>query len=537
MDKQAQINEDREYLRRYKEKLDNNEISIPLPKFEKKEDEVEEMFRKIVEKKSATTSCETATGEIVVLETTTTKTVAIDNRLFTATNNGDSSLYLSGVKEQKEEPAHAKYSISAREQLVNCPPSNFLSRELEGKTSSDAELGNKVHKIGEECIPRFFNGESYDDILNDILRQQRVPSKDAKNGVNYAKYCYDKIKPYLIYPHSWFAETRLYASDIDWGTIDFHFIYESPFTIQGVKVLYLIIIDYKNGYKEVKAIDNLQLIGYTRTALHTYNTPTEKIFKTDFVVYQPNSPEPIKEHSYLTSEIEEKWAPLMDAAITLSESYYEAGEVPEEDLKQFQRAGDWCQWCKVKGECKAYKAKNADKGLALFHEVWKKTGGDIEVITNPKSYEGPTGLLSPEEQSELFLGMKDFKGFIEAVAESTEMRMIQGQKYPGLKLIKDSVGAKRSWISDVTKIISTLKQKGISEPMVVADPKLISFGEVEKQLGKGAIDELLNKPEETYKVVPEDNAVPHAMLEKETRLEQFAEVLNLSTSAIVNVRV
>lgn len=435
-----------------------------------------------------------------------------------------------------DEPDHAKYSISAREQLVNCPPSNFLSRGLESKTSSDADLGTRVHAIAEEAIPRFFAGEDYETILADFLAQQRVPSKDAKNGVNYAKYCYDKVKPFMIYPHAWFAETRLYASDNDWGTLDFHFVYESPFTINGLKVLYLIIIDYKNGYKEVAAIDNLQLIGYTRTALHTYNTPTEKIFKTDFVVYQPNSPHPIKEYSYLTSEIEEKWAPLMDAAITLSESFYDKGEVPAADLKQFQRAGSWCQWCKVKGDCKAYKAKNADAGLKLFETVYKKANGNIEKITDPKSYEGPTGLLTPAEQSELFLGIRNFKEFIEAVEESVERRMINGEKYPNLKLIKDSKGAKRSWISDFEKIKKFLKQKGI-EPMVQADPKLVSFGEVEKQLGTGSIDELLNKPEETYKVVPEDNAAPHAALEKDIRLAQFAEIPGIKASAIVNVRV
>lgn len=212
-----------------------------------------------------------------------------------------------------------------------------------------------------------------------------------------------------------------------WGTCDITITVK----VKGLMV-YLEVVDYKDGRMYVDAEDNSQLWSYLIGKAYA---PRDSNMKARMVIVQPKT-SPVVRHSeeVNTSQI---WAKQEELA---------AAARATDDADAPVKAGSWCHWCKAN-------PKNGGHCTAPLMLSLGATDMSTEVTTTPQGLEATIeAVLSnvAEAPAELLATIlraeKQFNDVVKQVKAEAERRLELGQSVPGYYLGEGN--AKRAWASD-----------------------------------------------------------------------------------------
>lgn len=334
------------------------------------------------------------------------------------------------------ERRHAKLGGSSAERWMNCPGSVALSAGIaEEPPGEHASRGTAAHELLETsltlgCAPEEFRGET---IEADGI--QFVVDDDLIIPVTVAyRYITKRLEE-----TGGTLELEVWVDDLELpdcgGYGDVFIVDESANK--------LITIDYKNGFKNVSAVENKQLMFYG--LLYDTEVPFDDY---EFVIIQPNSPgEPIE--SWATDQETMRGFRLkVESAI---ERVLEAEKNDTDQLIKLDllTIGPHCDYCKAKLKCPAM--------MAGFDELNKDVDTGVDE-------------LSPERMGVILYRRKAMEKFFDAVADRANQLNQKGVKVPGTKLVRKF--GNRSYTMSDDELLKKLRNAGYGKKLVTVQKVL-----------------------------------------------------------------
>ena len=402
------------------------------------------------------------------------------------------------LKQILNSPDHAKYGPSSFKRIYECPASVFLGRNLpDNPPTTHSIAGRRAHSVAAAYLEAKLEGDPFPE---ERFQDKKYTDEMKIHAASYAKFCYRKIKKYLHLPHFWYIETKAVLDekrDI-WGTPDFFFIYRENNTLN------IIVIDYKYGENiEVESVDNWQLELYVLCIIASYGYKYPVETATCFI-FQPrtdHAPPPI---TYQASYLLNERLPVVQETVDLSENWFKEGKISKEDKKKYQKAGDHCQFCKVKPVCAVYDAGRAEKTTKIVNRLIKTLGPKKDQYSDVETaYK--VGALSAEEIAYLALNRSKIINVLNNIPRTMIALAAQGKEFPGAKVVEST--DKLQLIDDEAALEEGLKNLGIKHPYRMVK-KFLSRTEIEALVGKDKIKHLVRKVGTNYKIVPESHKLP-----------------------------
>ncbi len=374
---------------------------------------------------------------------------------------------------------HALLSASGAHRWMNCPPSALLEAALPDVDSEASQEGTAAHALGEWKIKRALRRkagrkpksrfdteemEEHTDSYRDYVLSQ---IKEVK------KVCKDPVIE---------LEQRLDFSDVvpsGFGTGDCVIIAEP--------VLKIIDLKYGAGVL-VDAHDNPQGGLYALGALNLFDMLYD-IEEVEFHIYQP------RRDNYSI------WSVTVEDLRTWAEEVVgPAAALAAEGEGEF-KAGDWCQFCKLKSTCRA----RADENLAL---------AQLEFKPGPELTEAEIADVLAQ-LPQLTKWAKD----VQAYAQSAAIN--QGRSWPGFKLVEARTN--RAY-RDEAQVAQKAEEAGFTD--IWAPKKLLGITALEKAMTRKRFAEVLGdlviKPVGAPTLVPD--ADKRKAIETATAEQEFTAV-------------
>ena len=370
------------------------------------------------------------------------------------------------------ERAHAILSASSSDMWLHCTPSAQLNEAAGEPVSTDfADRGTLGHALFALLLRAWLD---YDGLPPDYeaatLRASKHYDKQLEEHVEEAVEAVKReyAKALALDPSArLLIEQR--ADYSEWvpegkGTADVTIIFLDT----------LLVIDLKLGEGiVVSAIDNSQARLYALGRLRIYEGFWD-VRKIQTLILQPTR----DNVSWEEITVEELLAWAEEVVKPQAKLAWEGkGEL---------KAGEWCQFCKVKDTCP---------------ERIKSALNIIEELTEGPAAETPP-LLTPKEIAELVKSGK----FERAVAVINSLRIFaynlcKAGELPGFKLVE---GKKMRAYTDELKVKDAVVASGVEEPLVWKPRTLLGITEMQKLLGKKGFKTIL----EDTKLVKEKPAAP-----------------------------
>lgn len=369
---------------------------------------------------------------------------------------------------------HATLSASGSHRWLHCTPSALLEKDVPDSGSDYAREGSLAHAYcakalkeslgigtkGEDIeieeLQDYFTDEmpghveTYTDIVLGKFEEAKKSTPDAvlmvEQRLDFSKYI----------PEGFGTGDAIIVAD---GTLE--------------------ICDFKYGKGvEVSAIANSQMMIYALGAYERFSDEY-RIERVRMTIIQPR----IGNLSEYELEIDQLlyWA---DNVLTPTAKKAIKGEGE-------QVAGDWCQFCKVKCQCKAL-AKRCTEDFDALQE----SGTTAELMTN-------------DDIARLLPKLSDIKKWAEAVGEYALDRALKGDKFPGYKLVE---GRSIRKIIDEEAAASKLTAEGFDADNLYKPRALKGITDLEGIVGKKnlatLLDGILVKPQGKPALVPESDKRP-----------------------------
>lgn len=369
---------------------------------------------------------------------------------------------------------HAILSASGSHRWLHCTPSALLEKDVPDSGSDYAREGSLAHAYcakalkeslgigtkGEDIeieeLQDYFTDEmpghveTYTDIVLGKFEEAKKSTPDAvlmvEQRLDFSKYI----------PEGFGTGDAIIVAD---GTLE--------------------ICDFKYGKGvEVSAIANSQMMIYALGAYERFSDEY-RIERVRMTIIQPR----IGNLSEYELEIDQLlyWA---DNVLTPTAKKAIKGEGE-------QVAGDWCQFCKVKCQCKAL-AKRCTEDFDALQE----SGTTAELMTN-------------DDIARLLPKLSDIKKWAEAVGEYALDRALKGDKFPGYKLVE---GRSIRKIIDEEAAASKLTAEGFNADNLYKPRALKGITDLEGIVGKKnlatLLDGILVKPQGKPALVPESDKRP-----------------------------
>lgn len=358
---------------------------------------------------------------------------------------------------------HAFLSASASHRWLNCPPSAKLCESLPDQTSSFAQEGTDCHELCAYLVEKAI-GKDVKDPTKNLTYYNAEMQNCAEEYCNYVLEQLEEAKKYCADPMV-FIEQRL----------DFSRWVENGFGTGDCLILadqVLQIIDYKHGLGVLVESDhNSQMMCYALGALEAF----DGIYDIDIVtmtIFQPRR-DNISTWSCTKDELL-KWADEV-LAPTAALAYEGKGDF---------KAGEHCQFCKVKATCRKRAEFNLE--LAQYDFAMPDTLDEMEIAA----------IL--EKVDQLIAWGNDIKDYALVQAQS-------GTHFEGWKIVE---GRSNRKFTDEAAVATAVTEAGF-DPY---EKKLLGITAMSSLLGKKQFDELLGglvyKPPGKPALVPESDKRP-----------------------------
>lgn len=382
---------------------------------------------------------------------------------------------------------HAKLSSSASKRWLGCPGSVKLSEHYPNGSSIYADEGTIAHGMAEGMI-------SKDDKLVQKYEVEAAKFYGEHPELNGTFLEMKMIlQPYVDYVFEEYAEQVHEDGAAQLMTeerVDLTEYIPGGFGTSDVVILRqgrLHIIDLKYGKGvSVSAEDNPQLKLYALGTLARFDMLYD-IEDVVMTIYQPRldnvSTDTIKAKD-LYAWGEEVIKP--GAQLALSE------DAPV-------HAGDWCQFCPARYDCKE-RARDA-------MELQKYLGQMV---------------LSPEEIAEILGKIDRLTKFAEDIKDSALTKALDGEEIPGWKVVEGR--SIRKYVGSEEDIVRQCEGAGYDQALLY-ERKLLTITNMEKLMGKKQFAEVLGayveKPEGKPTLAPESDKRP--AITNNSAAEDFAD--------------
>ena len=290
--------------------------------------------------------------------------------------------------------SHALLSASSSKRWLNCPPSARLCAEIEDTTSEYAKEGTDAHTLCEYKVKTMLGIEMQDPTETLVYYNEEM----ERCANDYACYIMDGlevIKNYCKDPLVLIEQKLDFSRYVPegFGTGDC--------VIVADKTLYIFDFKYAKGV-EVESENNPQMMCYAVGALELFDSLYD-IENVCMIIFQPR----IENISVSNMNVTELYNWAENTLKPIAELAYEGkGEF---------KAGDHCQFCKIKATCR----KRAEYNMELAKY----------------DFEEPAE-LTDEEISSILIKSNDLVSWVSDVKEYALNQAIQGKNYPNLKLVE-----------------------------------------------------------------------------------------------------
>lgn len=345
-----------------------------------------------------------------------------------------------------ETRTHSKLGASKAKQFMECPGSIKLSEKAPKQLSSEyADDGSHAHELCEYVIKEEISIEE----LWAMTTFKGKPIEDEKKEavqiyVEYIRNLQKEIGDGAEY----LMEQKFHLKHIHpdlYGTSDY--------TIREFFGR-LIVIDFKYGAGiAVDVENNPQLLYYALGAAHGGDYS-----EVELVIVQPradHSGGPIR-----------SWKTDMNSLMNFAKDLKAAAILTQEENAPLKE-GDHCRFCAAKAICPLLKEKAMATAQTDFKDPVLNLPG-IETLTD----EQVTNIIKFQSQIE---------NWFESVKDFALLRMQNGEKIPGLKMVAKR--AYRKWINEDEAQRDLYKEFGER----IYEKKFLSASQAEKVLGKDVI--------------------------------------------------
>ena len=358
---------------------------------------------------------------------------------------------------------HAFLSASASHRWLNCPPSAKLCESLPDQTSSFAQEGTDCHELCAYLVEKAI-GKDVKNPTENLTYYNAEMQNCAEEYCSYVLEQLEEAKKYCADPMV-FIEQRL----------DFSRWVENGFGTGDCLILadqVLQIIDYKHGLGVLVESDhNSQMMCYALGALEAFDGIYD-IDRVTMTIFQPRR-DNISTWSCTKEELL-KWADEV-LAPTAALAYEGKGEF---------KAGEHCQFCKVKANCRKRAEFNLE--LAQYDFAMPDTLDEMEIAA----------IL--EKVDQLIAWGNDIKDYALVQAQA-------GTHFDGWKIVE---GRSNRKFTDEAAVATAVTEAGF-DPY---EKKLLGITAMSSLLGKKQFDELLGglvyKPPGKPALVPESDKRP-----------------------------
>lgn len=347
---------------------------------------------------------------------------------------------------------HARFSPSAADRYIHCPPSLLLGEEVGPEdTSSDySREGTEAHSLGEFLLKEALGIPCEDPrpalhYYNEEMQECAEGYRDAVLEIYHTllRDCPDAVLS---------VEQRVSIEDYAEGAFG-----TSDALLIGNGEMF--VVDYKHGKGvEVSAEENSQLKCYALGAYLAFS-PLYDIEKITLVIYQPR----INNFS--------QWSLSVEALLYWAENVLRpAADMALHGEGDFA-SGPWCRFCKAKAVCR----KRAEENLSLARYDFAR----------PDSLE--------DDEVNIILGKVDgLIAWANDVREYALARALSGYAWDDWKVVE---GRSVRKYSDEAAVAKAVTEAGY-DPY---ERKLLNLTEMQKMLGKKQFEQLLGgliiKPE------------------------------------------
>ena len=363
---------------------------------------------------------------------------------------------------------HALLSPSAAHRWMNCTAAPLLEKDVEDKGSTFAEEGTLAHAYCAKKLKEFL-GLSVDEEKAEIaqLDEQYHSGEMDEYTDTYKTIVLEKFNAAR-------AKTKdaqlLVEVKLDFS----HYVPDAFGTSDAIIIAdgVMEVIDFKYGKGvKVSAVENPQMMIYALGAWDLFNFEYD-IRKVRMTIVQPRIDN--------LSEFELDAADLINWAVDelqpKANEAYAGGK---------QKPGNWCQFCKVKANCKALSSMCIEAQQA-----------------NPD----PRKISKEVMESTILPLLSTFKTWLTGVEEYSLEQALSGVQYQGFKIVE---GRSIRKITNPTAVMELLDKEGFAKEAYIKPTELRSITDLEKLIGKkrfGAIcAEYINKPQGKPTLVPESD--------------------------------
>lgn len=361
-------------------------------------------------------------------------------------------------------PKHALLSASASKQWLNCPPSAKLCANVEDRASPYAQQGTDAHELCE-----------YKVLLKTSGKAQWDPTENLDYYDAEMENCAEEYSSFVL---EQFLDAKEHCSDpivLVEQRLDFSKWVPEGFGTGDCIIVaddVLHIIDFKYGLGVlVEAEGNPQMMCYALGALDIYDGIYD-IKTVKMTIFQP------RRDNISTFEMNKtdllNWADTV-LAPTAKLAYEGKGEF---------KAGDHCQFCKVKATCR----KRAEYNLELAKY-------DFEMPAN----------LEDSEIAAILPKVDELVSWVNDIKEYALQQALSGTVYDGYKVVEGRANRK---YTDEDAVAFAVKDAGY-DPY---EKKLLGITAMTSLLGKTKFNELLGglieKPQGKPTLVPETDKRP-----------------------------
>lgn len=363
--------------------------------------------------------------------------------------------------------SHALLSPSASHRWLHCTAAPRLEEGIKDEGSDYAAEGTLAHAYCAMKLKEFL-GLPTDGEKEEIaaLQEKYGTGEMSEYTDTYATIVLEKFNAArAVTPDAQLlVETRLDFSDYvpeAFGTADAIIIADGTMEI----------IDFKYGKGvKVSAVENPQMLIYALGAYVRFAFEY-RIDNLRATIVQPRI-DNLSEYEITVEELT-SWA--SNVLTPAAEKAYK-GEGP-------QTPGSWCQFCKVKNQCRALASKCKDV-----------------VAVDPK-------LITPEELAKDVLPMVPIvKTWISGVEEFALAQALSGVQLPGWKIVE---GRSIRKITDTDSVADALTKSGYTQSDIYKPIEMRTITELEKLVGKkqfaALCGEWVNKPQGKPTLAPESD--------------------------------
>ena len=358
---------------------------------------------------------------------------------------------------------HAFLSPSASHRWLNCPPSAKLCAEVPDQSSPYAQQGTCAHELCAYLVEKAL-GRDVKDPTENLDYYDSEMQQCAEGYAAFVMEEYEKAKQTCPDPEVLIEQKVDFSKWVEGGTGTADCIILADVTAE--------IIDYKHGLGVLVESDhNSQMMCYALGALEAFDGIYD-IDRVTMTIFQPRR-DNISTWSCTKEELL-KWADEV-LAPTAALAYEGKGEF---------KAGEHCQFCKVKATCRKRAEFNLE--LAQYDFAMPDTLDEMEIAA----------IL--EKVDQLIAWGNDIKDYALVQAQA-------GTHFEGWKIVE---GRSNRKFTDEAAVATAVTEAGF-DPY---EKKLLGITAMSNLLGKKQFDELLGglvyKPPGKPALVPESDKRP-----------------------------